>query len=219
MSYNIAFCQKDRHPGLITKHDFYRRKHKSVSDGSFPLPPPFVVRTQLEVKDFQKPSNNQRQGRTYQDDHGAIVVEGVRVPDDSSDRLTWRGGKVIGNVFYPDNKDQRLPRQGKAIGEQQVQRSSIRAASQVQAKQEKPKSPFAETMAVIEKSIVPLLKGSGHAKTKKVSGNLAALTVGGMTVLASAVAIAREADSSKAFALEDSEVLASVSQAFKAIRQ
>ena len=28
---------------------------------------------------------------------------GIRVPDDESDRVTWRNGRVINNIFFPDD--------------------------------------------------------------------------------------------------------------------
>ena len=32
-----------------------------------------------------------------------IVPAGIRVPDDESDRVTWRNGRVINNIFFPDD--------------------------------------------------------------------------------------------------------------------
>ncbi len=30
-------------------------------------------------------------------------IKGIRLPDDESDRVTWRNGRVINNIFFPDN--------------------------------------------------------------------------------------------------------------------
>jgi len=80
---------------IITKADFAGRRSKSQALPA-KLPEPFVVSTSLNVRD------RGRKGRTWLDDDGrTVVVEGVRVPDDESDRVTWRNGRVINNVFVP----------------------------------------------------------------------------------------------------------------------
>ena len=95
---------------IITKHNFmnFHRKKKS---GNFEpkVPKPFVISTQLNVRD----SSSGRRGRTWTDGDGTTVVEGIRMPDDESDRVTWRNGRVINNVFIPNEVFEAQGRQGK----------------------------------------------------------------------------------------------------------
>lgn len=94
--------QAELRASLITKDNIAeymakQREQKALKQ----LPEPFVVSTSLNV---QGENNNQRRGRTYFDKDGStVVVEGVRMRDDpsGSDRVTWRNGRVINNVFVP----------------------------------------------------------------------------------------------------------------------
>ena len=94
---SIVTAGTKKYPFLITKENFMpssQREDKSV----LKVPKPFVVSTQLNVRS----SETGRRGRTYKDSDGAVVVEGVRMPDDESDRITWRNGRVINNIFVPN---------------------------------------------------------------------------------------------------------------------
>ena len=57
-------------PQIITKHNF--RPIRQRKSDSFSVPKPFVVSTELNVKDWA----TGRRGRTWQDNTGATVVEG-----------------------------------------------------------------------------------------------------------------------------------------------
>ncbi len=70
---------------LITKHNFAQRQRKSHLPPR--VPEPFVVSTQLNVKDLNGANPTSRRGRTWTDGDGHTVVEGVRVPDDESDKV------------------------------------------------------------------------------------------------------------------------------------
>jgi hypothetical protein len=85
---------------LITKHNVKdylasTRNKKQLSD--IKLPAPFVVSTSLNIN-----SEEGRRGRSYPDGQGNTIVEGVRVPDDKTDQMTYRNGRFINNVFVPD---------------------------------------------------------------------------------------------------------------------
>ena len=77
---------------LITKDSFTNREKKSGI-----LPEPFVVSTRLNVQ------TDGRRGRSYPDKDGSTVVEGIRVPDDESDRIVHRNGRYINNIFVPND--------------------------------------------------------------------------------------------------------------------
>jgi len=90
---------------LITKDNFLsKRQQKSNAI----VPPPFVVSTKLNVH-ANPDGSTRRGGRSYPDKDGSVVVEGIRVPDDDSDRITWRNGRVINNVFVPNDAEISLP--------------------------------------------------------------------------------------------------------------
>ena len=76
---------KPEYKGLIlTKSDFFphgRQSKSNVADepnAALPVPLPFVVRTELNVKDgaLHEGNNGGRSGRTYTDQEGATVIEG-----------------------------------------------------------------------------------------------------------------------------------------------
>lgn len=109
--------QEEIRASLITKDnvaEYLRNQRQEKAIGQ--VPEPFVITTSLNVRPS---SENTRQSRTYFDKDGATVVEGVRMPDDPSDRITWRNGRVINNVFVPNdavapepvNVRQRQPKQ------------------------------------------------------------------------------------------------------------
>ena len=71
------------------------------------MPKPFTVTTSLNVRDAAK----QRSSRTFFDKkEGGVVVEGIRMPDDEKDRTVWRNGRVINNVFVPNEPGVRSPK-------------------------------------------------------------------------------------------------------------
>ena len=74
--------QEEVRASLITKHNFRLRQQKGLATRPLSVPKPMVVTTSLDVRD----SSNARRGRTWMDKDGATVVEGVRMPDDESDR-------------------------------------------------------------------------------------------------------------------------------------
>lgn len=92
--------QEELRASLITKDNVAeylqnQRRKKALLQAQ--LPEPFVISTSLNVG---RPA---RQSRTYFDDDGTAVIEGVRMPDDPvKDKVTWRNGRVINNVFVPD---------------------------------------------------------------------------------------------------------------------
>jgi len=91
--------QEELRASLITKDNFAeylqsQRRKKAILQ----VPEPFVISTSLNVG---RPA---RQSRTYFDEDGTAVIEGVRMPDDpEKDKVTWRNGRVINNVFVPAN--------------------------------------------------------------------------------------------------------------------
>ncbi len=98
---------------LITKDDFMLSRQKKSGHFSSLIPPPLTITTQLHVSDDSLTNGDRgshRRGRTWTDEDGATVIEGIRVPDDESDRVTWRNGRVINNVFVP-NRPKKEPGQ------------------------------------------------------------------------------------------------------------
>merc|ERR1719225_704357 len=92
--------QEELRASLITKDNvaeyLQSQRHKKAMQQQ-KVPEPFVISTSLNVG---RPA---RQSRTYFDDDGTAVIEGVRMPDDPvKDKVTWRNGRVINNVFVPD---------------------------------------------------------------------------------------------------------------------
>jgi len=91
--------QEELRASLITKDNIAeylqnQRRKKAMLQAK--LPEPFVISTSLNVG---RPA---RQSRTYFDDDGTAVIEGVRMPDDPvKDKVTWRNGRVINNIFVP----------------------------------------------------------------------------------------------------------------------
>jgi len=86
-------------PKIITKHHFMRERKSSL----VAIPKPFVVSTELNVRLPADHSSGRRNARTWKQHDGSTVIEGIRVPDDESDRTTWRNGRVINNIFFPDD--------------------------------------------------------------------------------------------------------------------
>jgi len=91
--------QEELRASLITKDnvaEYLQNQRRKKAMEQAKLPEPFVISTSLNVG---RPS---RQSRTYFDDDGTAVIEGVRMPDDPvKDKVTWRNGRVINNVFVP----------------------------------------------------------------------------------------------------------------------
>ena len=78
--------QAEIRASLITKHNVKdylaaTRNKKQLSD--IKLPAPFVVSTSLNIN-----GDEGRRGRSYPDGKGNTIVEGVRVPDDHSDKVS-----------------------------------------------------------------------------------------------------------------------------------
>ena len=108
--------QAEIRASLITKDNFYQRNQKAIR-----VPKPFTVTTTLNVRD----AANQRSSRTYFDkDQGGVVVEGVRMPDDEKDRTVWRNGRVINNVFVPNEPGVRSPKV-RQLGQESRQQKSF----------------------------------------------------------------------------------------------
>jgi hypothetical protein len=95
--------QEDIRATLITKHNVAEYLHTQRQQKAMTqkLPAPFVVSTSLNVKS----NSNNRQSRTNfnQAAARAVVVDGIRMPDDESDQTTWRNGRVINNMFVPNS--------------------------------------------------------------------------------------------------------------------
>jgi len=93
--------QEELRASLITKDNVQeylqsQRNKKAILQAQ--VPEPFVISTSLNVG---RPA---RQSRTYFDEDGTAVIEGVRMPDDpEKDKVTWRNGRVINNIFVPDD--------------------------------------------------------------------------------------------------------------------
>jgi len=91
--------QEELRASLITKDnvaEYLQNQRRKKAMLQAKLPEPFVISTSLNVG---RPS---RQSRTYFDEDGTAVIEGVRMPDDPvKDKVTWRNGRVINNVFVP----------------------------------------------------------------------------------------------------------------------
>ena len=111
-AHSMVECRKlsqaEIRASLITKDNFYQRNPKSVQK----VPKPFVVTTSLNVRD----QSENRQSRTFFDKKEGLIVEGVRMPDDDDDQTVWRNGRVINNVFVPNEPGVRAP---KAITQEQ----------------------------------------------------------------------------------------------------
>jgi len=103
-------------PRIITKYDFMSSRDKK---SHIELPPEFVVSTGLTVtQQKQNEAPSQRSGRSQrifgsrqaktnfvnlkEAVAAAPLVNGVRLPDDESDRVVHRNGRFINNVFIPN---------------------------------------------------------------------------------------------------------------------
>jgi len=109
--------QAEIRASLITKDNFYQRNQKAIR-----VPKPFTVSTTLNVRDQHA---GQRSSRTFFDkNEGSVVVEGVRMPDDEKDRTVWRNGRVINNVFVPNEPGVRSPKV-RTLGQESRQQKSF----------------------------------------------------------------------------------------------
>ena len=121
--------QAEIRASLITKHnvkEFLANNRNKKQLSEVKLPAPFVVTTSLDI------SNNEgRRGKSYPDGQGNTIVEGVRLPDDNSDKTTYRNGRFINNVFVPDTSvvpaetvvssdDKKAPRVAKMMNDDKV---------------------------------------------------------------------------------------------------
>jgi len=104
-------------PRIITKYDFMNTRNKK---SHLEVPPEFVVSTGLTVtQQKQNEAASQRSGRSQkvygsrqaktnfvnlkEAVEAAPLVNGVRLPDDDSDRIIHRNGRFINNIFIPNN--------------------------------------------------------------------------------------------------------------------
>ena len=104
--------QAEIRASLITKENFqeyYADLQKRQKKSSFKqnLPKPFVITTNLNVGSTSE--SGSRRGRSFPDVDGSTVVEGIRIPDDESDTITYRNGRFINNIFV--SNDAVLPRE------------------------------------------------------------------------------------------------------------
>jgi len=97
-SASKKLSQSELRASLITKDNVAEYIRNQRAKKSMEVPKPFVITTSLNVKE----ASNSRQSRTFFDKDGATVIQGVRMPDDESDKVTWRNGRVINNIFVPD---------------------------------------------------------------------------------------------------------------------
>ncbi|KAJ4429980.1 hypothetical protein ANN_22184 [Periplaneta americana] len=107
---NIVAPPKDLRPPsssleqLVQAHnDESNRGKKTLS-----VPPPVYVRSSpMSVKGEQSRTDDfWKRGRSVMhiDSDGIPVIHGVRMPDDESDRQTWRNARVINGVLVPYDK-------------------------------------------------------------------------------------------------------------------
>lgn len=104
-------------PRIITKYDFMNTRDKK---SHLDLPPEFVVSTGLTVTEQkQNEASSQRSGRSQklfgsrqaktnfvnlkEAVAAAPLVNGMRLPDDESDRVVHRNGRFINNIFVPNS--------------------------------------------------------------------------------------------------------------------
>ncbi len=133
--------QADIRAKLITKHNFFKYREDKSNRLPPKLPAPFVVSTALNVHNAPGVDPNERRGRTWLDNDGATVVEGIRVPDDESDKVTFRNGRFINNVFVPyvDADDARQKRQQ---WQQEQEQQMLQQQQQPQQLQRQPRQGF-----------------------------------------------------------------------------
>ena len=98
--------QAEIRASLITKENFkeyYADLQKRQEKSSFNqnLPKPFTITTRLNVGSGS--GSGSRRGRSFQDNDGSTVVEGIRIPDDASDTITHRNGRFINNIFVSND--------------------------------------------------------------------------------------------------------------------
>lgn len=96
-SIPVEKTQAEIRASLITKDSF--KDHRNKKDLGLTIPKPFIVSTQLNIRG----QPDQRRGRSYPDGKGNTIVEGVRIPDDKTDAMTYRNGRFINNIFVPND--------------------------------------------------------------------------------------------------------------------
>ncbi|XP_059086644.1 uncharacterized protein LOC131883237 isoform X1 [Tigriopus californicus] len=122
-----GFTPSPLRPVILRKQDFTREKPKRK------VPAPFTISTSLHVSNNEAAQTREAKNlASFKGLPKAIHVEGIRVPDDPSDRTTWRNGRVIGNIFEPyPIKAKQQTRQGRlSLDETQTPRQPKNAQLQ-----------------------------------------------------------------------------------------
>jgi hypothetical protein len=107
---NIVAPPKDLSPPsssleeLVRVHDNENEREKKAIN----VPPPVYIRSSpMSIKGEQnRPENFWKRGRSVMhiDSDGIPVIHGIRMPDDESDRQTWRNARVIDGILVPYDK-------------------------------------------------------------------------------------------------------------------
>ena len=103
---NIIEAPKNLSPPSDNPESNIKRGEKSVRVPS----PVYVSSSPMSVKGEQKEPNNfwnRARSVMHIDSDGIPVIEGVRMPDDESDRQTWRNARVINGILVPYDNSSR----------------------------------------------------------------------------------------------------------------
>ena len=107
---NIAATPKDFRSPSPSLEEFGRdyNAESSHEKKTIYVPPPVYIRSlPMSVKgEQQRGEDFWKRGRSvmHVDADGIPVIHGVRMPDDESDRQTWRNARVINGILVPYNK-------------------------------------------------------------------------------------------------------------------
>lgn len=106
---NIAGPSKDFRPTssleeLVKEYN----KENNTEKKTINVPPPVYIRSSpMKIKGEEQRSDDYwKRGRSVMhiDSDGIPVIHGVRMPDDESDRQTWRNARVINGILVPYDK-------------------------------------------------------------------------------------------------------------------